>query len=139
MLDGGIVSNAGGSLTLQSGAVQILVPADALTTSYNAATYNQTGFRLPILDYGHTGGACSITGGYVYRGSAMPAIQGHYFYSDFCAAFLRSLRVQNGIAVDQKDWGLIIPAGSVTSFGQDAAGELYAMPGNNIYKLVPGN
>ena len=101
---------------------------------YNAPSCNQTGLQPPIIDYGHTGGSCSITGGYVYRGSAIPAIQGHYFYSDYCAGWLRSLRYQSGVAVDQKDWGLTFS--QVTSFGQDIAGELYLMSANAIYKLV---
>jgi len=104
---------------------------------YNATTCNQTGLQLPVLDFTHSGGACSITGGYVYRGSAIPGIRGHYFYSDWCAGFLRSLRYQNGVAVDRKDWG--IPAlPSVTSFGLDAAGEMYIMSGNSIYKIIQG-
>jgi uncharacterized protein YjdB len=106
---------------------------------FNVSPCNLPGLQLPILDYPHSGGACSITGGYVYRGSAMPAIQGHYFYSDFCAAFIRSLRYQNGVAVDQKDWGIAFPSGQITSFGQDAAGELYVISANSIFKLVPGN
>jgi glucose/arabinose dehydrogenase len=101
---------------------------------FNAATCNQAGLQLPILDYSHSG-ACSVTGGYVYRGTAMPAVRGHYFYSDFCGGWVRSLRVQNGVAVDQKDWGVALS--SVTSFGQDAGGELYITAGNSIYKLVP--
>jgi len=104
---------------------------------YNASTCNQTGFELPILDYGHTGGACSITGGYVYRGSAIPAIRGHYFYSDYCAGFLKSFRYSNGAAVDQKDWGLTTSA--VTSFGTDFAGELYVLSGNSILKIAQGS
>ena len=103
---------------------------------FNATTCNQTGLTLPILDYAHTGGACSITGGYVYRGAAMPAVQGHYFYSDFCAGFVRSLRYENGAAVDRKDWGITLT--QVTSFGQDIAGELYIMSANSVYKLAPG-
>ena len=105
---------------------------------FQATSCNQTGLQLPILDYGHVGGVCSITGGYVYRGSAIPAIQGHYFYSDYCAGWLHSLRYQAGVAVDQKDWGVTLPNGQVTSFGQDVAGELYIMSANSIYKLVPG-
>ena len=101
---------------------------------YNASTCNQTGFTLPLIDYGHNG-PCSITGGYVYRGSAIPAIRGHYFYSDYCAGFLKSLRYQNGVAVDQKDWGLTTAA--VTSFGLDFAGELYMLSGNTILKIAP--
>jgi glucose/arabinose dehydrogenase len=101
---------------------------------YNASTCSATGFQPPILDFGH-GPACSVTGGYVYRGSAIPAIRGHYFYSDFCAGFLRSFRYENGAAVDQKDWGLTKSA--VTSFGVDFAGELYMISGNSIVKVAP--
>jgi glucose/arabinose dehydrogenase len=103
---------------------------------YNAATCSQTGLTLPLLDYDHTGGACSITGGYVYRGSAIPALDGHYFYSDYCAGFLKSFRYSSGAAVDQRDWGLTMT--SVESFGKDASGELYVMSGNNIFKIVRG-
>jgi glucose/arabinose dehydrogenase len=101
---------------------------------YGASTCSQTGLELPILDYDHSNG-CSITGGYVYRGSGIPAIRGHYFYSDFCRGWLRSFRYQNGVAVDKKDWG--IPAlAQVRSFGVDIAGELYIMSASSIYKIV---
>ena len=103
---------------------------------YNASTCTQTGFELPLIDYGHNG-PCSITGGYVYRGYAIPAIRGHYFYSDYCAGFLRSFRYQNGVAVDQKDWGLT--STKVTSFGVDFAGELYMMSGDTILKVAPAS
>lgn len=103
---------------------------------YNATTCNQTGLTPPILDYSHANGACSITGGYVYRGSAITAIRGHYFYSDYCAGFLKSFRYQNGAAVDQKDWGITMNA--VSSFGVDFAGELYVISGNNILKVAQG-
>ena len=96
---------------------------------------DQTGLEKPILDYGH-GPACSITGGYVYRGSEIPDIRGHYFYSDYCAGFLKSFRYSNGTAVDEKDWGLT--NGSVTSFGVDFAGEMYMISGNTILKLAQG-
>jgi glucose/arabinose dehydrogenase len=103
---------------------------------YNAATCSQTGLTLPLLDYGHTNGACSITGGYVYRGSAIPALDGHYFYSDYCAGFLKSFRYSNGAPVDERDWGLTMT--SVQSFGRDASGELYVMSGDDIFKIVRG-
>ncbi|MDQ6690684.1 MAG: PQQ-dependent sugar dehydrogenase [Gemmatimonadota bacterium] len=106
------------------------------TSCYGASSCKQTGFTAPVLDYGRAGGACSITGGYVYRGSAIPDIRGHYFYSDWCAGFLRSFRYSNGSAVDQKDWGVTSP--SVTSFGVDIAGELYIMSGNNVLRLAQG-
>jgi glucose/arabinose dehydrogenase len=104
---------------------------------YGATTCTQTGLTLPVLDYAtHVSGTCSITGGYVYRGTAIPAIRGHYFYSDYCAGFLKSFRYSNGVAVDQKDWGLT--SGNVTSFGTDFAGELYVLAGNTILKIAQG-
>jgi hypothetical protein len=72
----------------------------------------------------------------VYRGSAIPDIRGHYFYSDYCAGFLRSFRYQGGAAFDVKDWGITMS--SVTSFGTDFAGELYVISGSNILKVAQG-
>jgi glucose/arabinose dehydrogenase len=103
---------------------------------YNATTCTQTGLTLPVLDYDHTGGACSITGGYVYQGTAIPGLDGHYFYSDYCAGFLKSFRYSNGAALDARDWGLTMS--SVQSFGVDFSGELYVMSGNSILKIVRG-
>jgi len=106
------------------------------TICYNTSTCDKTGFTDPVLDYDHDTGACSITGGYVYRGTAIEGLQGHYLYSDYCAGFLKSFRYSSGTVVDQKDWGL--SAGNVTSFGQDIDGELYITAGNTISKIVKG-
>jgi len=94
---------------------------------------------LPLLDYPHLNGACSVTGGYVYRGSAIPGLQGTYFYGDYCAGFVRSFRYQNGQPTEQTEWPLLSPpGGSVTSFGEDDAGELYVMTqGGGLFKFVP--
>jgi glucose/arabinose dehydrogenase len=95
---------------------------------YNAIACARTGLTLPVIDYDtHVNGTCAIVGGYVYRGSAVPAIRGHYFYSDNCAGFLRSFRYENGVAVDRKDWALTLSG--MTSFGVDISGELYVMSG----------
>ena len=83
------------------------------------------GITLPVHEYDHSDG-CSITGGYVYRGSDYTALQGRYFFADYCRTWLRSFRVQNGLAVDVQDHGAT--AGSVPgtgSFGEDGNGELY--------------
>ncbi|MGH7604502.1 MAG: PQQ-dependent sugar dehydrogenase [Gemmatimonadaceae bacterium] len=104
---------------------------------YNAATCTTTELTAPVIAYDHTNGACSITGGYVYRGSGIPEIVGHYFYSDYCEGFLRSFRYSNGAAVDAKDWGLTMS--SVTSFGLDAAGEMYVLAGNSVFRIVAGS
>jgi hypothetical protein len=97
------------------------------------------GLTLPVLDYPHFSGACSVTGGYVYRGSAVLALRGTYFYADYCAGFVRSFRHQNGQPTDQKEWPLLSPTeGSITSFGEDAAGELYiTTQGGGLFKFIP--
>ena len=93
---------------------------------YASSTCDQSGLTLPVLEYTHAGGACSVTGGYVYRGSRLPEIVGHYFYSDFCAGFLRSFRLDGGEAVDRRSWD-VGSLGAVASFGVDGAGELYVV------------
>ena len=100
---------------------------------------NSGSLTLPVLDYPHLSGACAVTGGYVYRGSAMLATQGTYFYADFCAGFVRSFRYQNGQPIEQTEWPLLSPPGGfVTSFGEDAAGELYVMTqGGGLFKFIP--
>ncbi|HSE68952.1 MAG TPA: hypothetical protein VLB12_18300, partial [Gemmatimonadales bacterium] len=89
-----------------------------------------------VLEYGH-GAGCSITGGYVYRGTALPDIVGTYFYSDYCTGFLRSFKWQGGMITEQQSWPGAEPPGNVTSFGEDPAGELYILTiEGGIYKLV---
>ena len=96
------------------------------------------GLTLPVIEYDHSAGACSITGGYVYRGNAVPALQGTYFYADFCAGFVRSFRLVNGMATEQADWMALRPGGNITSFGEDAAGELYIMTSQGgLFRIVP--
>ncbi|HWQ37776.1 MAG TPA: PQQ-dependent sugar dehydrogenase [Burkholderiales bacterium] len=94
---------------------------------------------LPVLDYPHIEGACSITGGYVYRGTAIAGLQGTYFYADFCAGFVRSFRLGNGQAMDQREWPQLSPPGGlISSFGEDSAGELYLMSlSGGLWKIVP--
>ncbi|MBH0191926.1 MAG: glucose dehydrogenase [Nitrospira sp.] len=101
------------------------------------ATCAQTTLTAPVLDYPHAEEACSVTGGYVYRGSAAPVQQGTYFYADFCNGFVRSFRYQNGQATDQFKWPLLSRQG-ITSFGEDALGELYLMTqGGSLFKIAP--
>ena len=106
------------------------------TQCYNPSSgCSQTGLTMPVLEYDH-GQGCSITGGFVYRGAAIPDIRGHYFYSDYCSGFVRSFRLSGGAAVDQKEWS-VGSVGGVTSFGVDGAGELYVLSSNGrVYRLV---
>jgi glucose/arabinose dehydrogenase len=105
------------------------------THCFSATTCNSQGLEQPVIEYSHANGACSVTGGAVYRGVAVPGIVGHYFYSDYCAGFLRSFRYANGQAVDQREWD-VGALGSVLSIGEDLAGELYILSANGrVYRL----
>lgn len=99
---------------------------------------NRDGLHVPQVTYGRDGGACSVTGGFVYRGRRIPAIAGHYFYSDYCAGFLRSFRFQNGAVTDRREW-TIDDIGNVVSFGEDSAGELYIVAENGRVFRFAGN
>jgi cysteine-rich repeat protein len=110
-------------------AAQTCPAADALTP--------------PVLEYGHDEG-CAVTGGFVYRGCALPDLRGTYFYGDFCSAFVRSFSYQNGIVGDERDWTAeLTPGGGPTidriaGFGEDARGELYICDlGGEVFKIVP--
>jgi glucose/arabinose dehydrogenase len=88
---------------------------------------------FPIAVYSHNEG-CSISGGYVYRGRAVASARGRYFYGDYCSGTIWSLR-----AIKGKLRGIRrepFKVGSLSSFGEDAAGELYAVSlDGQIYKL----
>ena len=106
------------------------------------ATCNQTGLTLPVVEYDHQAG-CSVTGGYVYRGGLLPELAGTYFYGDYCTGIVRSFKILNGSAVDEKDWtaALRTEAGGamqgLSSFGLDAAGELYlVLLSGEVYRLT---
>jgi glucose/arabinose dehydrogenase len=106
---------------------------------YNATTCDQTGKTLPVIEYTHAGGACSITGGFVYRGTRIAALVGQYFYSDYCASFVKSFQFSSGAATNTHTWPTLQPEGSVSSFGQDAKGELYILTlEGGVYRIVPG-
>jgi glucose/arabinose dehydrogenase len=90
----------------------------------------------PVLEYGHDDG-CSITGGFVYRGRAVPSLVGHYVYADYCSGWIRSFRMNGDAVTDPRTWDVPnIPA--ITSFGQDAHGELYVLSGHGeVYRIEP--
>ena len=88
----------------------------------------------PVNVYSHADNNCSVTGGYVYRGHAVAAAVGRYFFGDYCSGTISSLRVQTGSAADVRREPFRVA--SLTSFGEDAAGELYMATGDGrIYKL----
>jgi hypothetical protein len=102
---------------------------------YPSGTCTTSSFQMPVLEYSHSEG-CSITGGFVYRGKAIPDLVGTYFYSDYCTAFLRSIR-WNGSVNDSQTWN-VGSLGNVASFGEDADGEMYILSANGTaYKISP--
>lgn len=106
------------------------------SSCYAATSCNQTDLEIPPLVYDHSTGACAVTGGYVYRGTVIAQMIGRYFYSDYCSGFLKSFRYQNGQAFEQLTWP-VGNLGNITSFGQDAVGELYMTSASGkVYKIV---
>ena len=90
----------------------------------------------PIHEYSHAEGGCSITGGVVYRGDAIPALDGTYLYGDYCVSRLLGLTGAASDAPQPIDLGLDVPGGQLASFATDAAGEVYVMSlAGGIYRL----
>ena len=104
---------------------------------YGASSCNMSGLTLPLVEYGHADG-CAVTGGYVYRGTKIPALTGIYFYGDYCSGWVRSFRYAGGGAAENRDWPLLAVSGGLSSFGEDARGELYiASLSGKLYRVVP--
>ena len=89
----------------------------------------------PVYVYSHADSNCSVTGGYVYRGRTVTEASGRYFFGDYCSGIVWSLRIQDGRAVDVRREPFHVS--SLTTFGEDVAGELYFGTGNGqIFKLA---
>ncbi|MGQ0847778.1 MAG: PQQ-dependent sugar dehydrogenase [Actinomycetota bacterium] len=90
---------------------------------------------LPVVEYTHADG-CSVTGGFVYRGSGIPELTGHYFYSDWCGEWIRSFVYEGGEVVDHQT--RFEGVGQVNSFGLDGDGELYVLTYDGAVKKLVG-
>jgi glucose/arabinose dehydrogenase len=104
---------------------------------YPADPCDKAGLALPVLEYAHdANGGCSVIGGRVYRGNAIPELRGRYLYSDGCSGWLRSFLYSNGAALEQVDWNTV-HVGSIFSFGEDGQQELYMFGSSGVvYKIV---
>jgi glucose/arabinose dehydrogenase len=95
---------------------------------------DQAGLVLPVAEYSHDAGGCAITGGYVYRGSQYPALQGAYFFGDYCSGIIWSLQREGD------RWQMIKRLTAdmrISSFGEDVNGELYVIDhGGGVYRLT---
>ncbi|HYN09888.1 MAG TPA: PQQ-dependent sugar dehydrogenase [Vicinamibacterales bacterium] len=89
-------------------------------TGIDAVLCNPANFKPPIFDYTHANGRCSITGGYVYRGTQSTLPDGAYFYGDFCTGEIFSW---NGASQTLE----LDTTMSISSFGEDEAGEIYVV------------
>lgn len=108
---------------------------------YRSARCDRSAFTAPVADYAHDVG-CSVTGGVVYRGQALPGLDGVYFYADYCTAIVRSFRWRPDGIRQHWDWKPILdPAsrlGQVSSFGVDHEGEIYVvLLGGDILRMEP--
>lgn len=85
-------------------------------------------YTAPAIHYLHDDGNCSITGGHVYRGSEIPELDGAYFYTDWCAQWVKSFKFVDGQVTEETDWsddlGIV---GQINSFGVGGDGELYVV------------
>ena len=97
---------------------------------------DQTGLTPATVLYDHATG-CATIGGYVYRGEALPSLQGQYLFGDYCLGWVKSITAADEapVPVDQP---ALSPGESITSFGEDAAGELYVLTERgSVFKIVP--
>ena len=99
---------------------------------------NATGALVePVIDYGHTGGACSVTGGYVYRGTRYPRLGGMYIYGDYCNGVIwgGTRLASTGVVTTRV---LIDTSFAISTFGEDATGEVYVADYGNgvIYRIT---
>ena len=94
-------------------------------------------YAPPIFDY-EQGPGCSVTGGFVSRGDALPALRGAYLYSDFCDPTIRALLAADGQLVEERSLEVTVPGGNVASFGQGTDGALYVLSlSGGIYRIDP--
>ncbi len=105
------------------------------TQRYNS-DQQAPGAIAPVFEYSHDSGGCSITGGYVVRDPALVSLRGRYLYGDYCQGQLRSFTADpSAKATDDRELGVEVP--SVSSFGEDRAGHIYAVSGSGpVYRLI---
>lgn len=104
---------------------------------FRTASCDQQGLVLPVFEYARAGDECSVTGGFVYRGAAVPELRGAYVYGDYCSGRVWALRSSDGQAGAQAE---IARSGvRISSFAQDLAGEVYVLEHSaqgRIFRIV---
>jgi glucose/arabinose dehydrogenase len=97
------------------------------------------GSVLPVFEYPHEDGGCAVIGGHVYRGSRIPELRGAYLFGDLCTGRVTALRLDGkaGASASVDTRPLLEVDGAISSFGVDAAGEIYVLTGEGVYRLEP--
>ena len=91
----------------------------------------------PVATYTHALG-CSITGGYVYRGTRVPALRGRYVFADFCDGRVWTMRAGPKPGPKRNDTARLgVTLSNVTAFGEGLNGELYVLANGSLYRFVP--
>jgi glucose/arabinose dehydrogenase len=102
----------------------------------NFAGEQAPGHVPPVLELSHDAGNCSVTGGYVVRDRALPALAGRYVYGDLCRGELRAARLASGRATGDRALGLP-KVESLSSFGEDGRGRVYLTSlAGPVYRLA---
>ena len=105
------------------------------TSCYDSPSCDEDGLELPVWEYElYVDGVCSVTGGYVYRGSSLWSLAGKYIYGDWCTGDIWALTYSDdGVHFNER---LITSGINITSFGVDESNELFICANSNIYKLT---
>jgi hypothetical protein len=102
---------------------------------FDTSDCDQSGLSAPVFAYDHGDGACSVTGGYVYRGESLPELRGAYLLGDYCSGQIWAVW-----PAEEGTWdsaGPIDTGLSISSFGEDSAGELYVISHDGgIYRIT---
>ncbi|NNC91219.1 MAG: glucose dehydrogenase [Acidimicrobiia bacterium] len=124
-------------VTLDRGGYNFGWPSMEGTRCFFESNCDPAAYTGPLIDYSHDEGL-SVTGGYVYRGVAIPELAGHYFYADWVREWIRSFRFEDGTATDTQDWTPQLRPGQINSFGLDHAGELLiATWDGSVARIIP--
>ena len=107
---------------------------DPIDTDCPVATAScfDASYTNPFYDYDHSQGDCSITGGVVYRGDAIPALNGHYLFGDWCTGRLWSAQFD----LNPEPQLLDVSLSGVQAFGRDQDGEVYVTDGGTVYRIT---
>jgi glucose/arabinose dehydrogenase len=103
-----------------------------------SAECQTTGLSLPLYEYSHEKGRCSIIGGYIYRGQAISSLMGTYVYGDFCSGEIFALQNPSRGQTLNEARMILKTSYQISSFGQDTAGEIYVLDHKGgVYRLSP--